>query len=113
MRRGDKLVKFSILFNILWCVFYNFSNLCLLSLNKQRSVRDPWSHQMSLCPGWLTHKKISDKVHRLFVMLPFFRPFRVVQFRKVIPLLTLLLYFLVSKDLVYTGICEASYQELL
>ena len=63
---------------------------------------------MSLCPGWLTHRVISDKVHRLFVPLSYFQPDRFVQLLSLIPILILLLYLLVSIDLVYTGICEIS-----
>ena len=61
---------------------------------------------MSLCPGWLTHRVISDRVHRLLVTLFYFRPDRFVQFLSLIPILILLLCFLVSKDLVHTGILE-------
>ena len=47
---------------------------------------------------------ISDRVHRLFVTLSNFLPDRLVQLLSLIPILILLLYFLVSIDLVYTGI---------
>ena len=49
---------------------------------------------------------ISDKVHRLLVTLSFFRPDRFVQLISLIPILILLLYLLVSIDLVLTGLCE-------
>ena len=55
---------------------------------------------------WLTHRVISDRVHRLLVSLPYFRPERFVQLLSLIPILTLLFYLLVSIDLVYTGLCE-------
>ena len=42
----------------------------------------------------------------------FFPPDRFVQFLVLIPMLILLLYLLVSIDLVKTGICEIRYQEL-
>ena len=35
-----------------------------------------------------------------------------MQFLSLMSILILLLYFIVSKDLVYTGICEIKYQEL-
>ena len=53
-----------------------------------------------------THRVISDKVHRLLVTLSYFRPDRFVQLLSLIPILILLLYLLVSIDLVYTGLCE-------
>ena len=53
-----------------------------------------------------THRVISDKVHRLFVTLSYFRPDRFVQLLSLIPILILLLYLLVSIDLVYTGFRE-------
>ena len=59
---------------------------------------------MSLSPGWLSHRVISDKVHRLFVKLSYFRPDRFVQLLSLIPILILLLDFLVSIDIVYSGI---------
>ena len=48
----------------------------------------------------------SDKVHRLHVTLSYFRPDRFVQLLILIPILILLLYLLVSIDLVYIGLCE-------
>ena len=50
----------------------------------------------SLSPGWLTHRLVIDKVHRLFDTLSFFRSDRFVQFLSLIPVLILLLYLLVS-----------------
>ena len=55
---------------------------------------------------YYTHRVISDKVHRLLVTLSYFRPDRFVQLLSLIPILILLLYLLVSLDLVYTGLCE-------
>ena len=75
-------------------------------------MRDFWSHQMSLSPGWLILRLISDKVQRLFFTLSYFRPYRIVQLLNLIPILMLLLNLLVSIDLVYTEICEIRYQEL-
>ena len=51
----------------------------------------------------LTHRVISDKVHRLLVTLSYFWPDRFVQLLSLIPILILLLYLLVSIDLEYTG----------
>ena len=65
-------------------------------------------HKMSnpnieLGPMWLTHRVISDRVHRLLVTLSYFRPDRFVQLLSLIPILILLLYFLVSGCL--TSLC--------
>ena len=57
--------------------------------------------------GSLTHRVISDKVHRLLVTLSYFRPDRFVQLFSLKPILILLLYLLVSIDLEYT-ICYES-----
>ena len=54
-------------------------------------------------PMWLTHRVISDRVHRLLVMLSYFRPDRFVQLLSRIPILILLFYFLVSGCL--TSLC--------
>ena len=59
---------------------------------------------MSLGPGWLYHRVISDRVYRLFVTLSYFRPDRFMQLLSLIPILILHLFFLVSIDIVYTGI---------
>ena len=68
---------------------------------------------MSLSPGGgFTHRVISDKVHRLFVTLSSFRPDSFVQLLSLITILILLFYLLVSIDLVYTGVCEARFQEM-
>ena len=52
---------------------------------------------------WLTHRVISDRVHRLLVTLSYFRPDRFVQLLSLIPILILLLYLLVSGCL--TSLC--------
>ena len=59
-----------------------------------------------LCIVYCTHRVISDEVHRLLVTLSYFRPDRFVQLLSLIPILILLLYLLVSIDLVYTGLRE-------
>ena len=61
---------------------------------------------IELCKDYYTHRVISDKVHRLLVTLSYFRPARFVQLLSLIPILILLLYLLVSIDLVYTGLRE-------
>ena len=53
-----------------------------------------------------TRRVILDKVHPLFVTLSCFRPNRFVQLLCLIPILILLLYPIVSIDLVYTGFRE-------
>ena len=64
-------------------------------------VRDFSSHQIFLV---IAHRVISDKVHRLLVTLSYFRSDRFVQLLSLIPILILLLYLVVSIDLVYTGL---------
>ena len=59
-----------------------------------------------LWPLACTHRVISDRVHGLFVTLSYFRPDRFVRLLGLIPILILLLYLLVSMDLVYTGFRE-------
>ena len=51
----------------------------------------------------LSHRVISDRVHRLLVTLSYFWPDRFVQLLSLIPILILLLYLLASIDLEYTG----------
>ena len=68
---------------------------------------------MSLSPGWLTHRVISDTVQRLYVTLSYFRPDRFVQLLSLMPILILLFYLLVSIDPVYTGICELGIKKYL
>ena len=48
--------------------------------------------------GCLTHRVISDRVHRLLVTLSYFRPDRFVQLLSLIPILILILYILISID---------------
>ena len=55
---------------------------------------------------YCTHRVILDRVHRLLVTLSYFRPDRFVQLLSLKPILILLLYLLVSIDLVYTGLRE-------
>ena len=47
---------------------------------------------MSFSLKWLTHRVISDRVHRLLVTLSFFRLDGSVQLLSLIPILILLLY---------------------
>ena len=61
------------------------------------------TYASELEPMWLTHRVISDKVHRLLVTLSYFRPDRFVQLLSLIPILILLLYYLVSGCL--TSLC--------
>ena len=56
-----------------------------------------------LDPLSVTHRVISDRVHRLLVTLFYFRPDRFVQLLSLIPILILLLYLLVSGCL--TSLC--------
>ena len=61
--------------------------------------------------GSLTHRVISDRVHRLLVTLFYFRPDRFVQLLSLIPILILLLYLLVSIDLECTGLLRVGLLE--
>ena len=63
-----------------------------------------FSYQMSFCPRLPSHRVFSDKIHHLLFTLSYFRPDRFVQLLSLIPILILLLYLIVSKDLVYNGI---------
>ena len=89
--------------------YYNLKMFCLnssLFLVKAKLLRS-YSRLMvapdELRPMWLTHRVISDRVHRLLVTLSYFRPDRFVQLLSLIPILILLLYFLVSGCL--TSLC--------
>ena len=67
--------------------------------------------QVSLDPGWPSHIVISDRVHRLLVTLSSVRPDKLVQLLSLVPILSLLSYFLVSIDLVYTVTLLARLEE--
>ena len=54
---------------------------------------------------WLSHRVVLDNVHRLFVNFSHFRSDRFVQLLiLILPILILPLYFLVSIDLVNSGV---------
>ena len=115
LSRGSFCIQLFVLFYQVFIFFFGFW-LCPFIKNKLQIDRrglqllydtwSPWSHRMSLSPGWLNHRVISDKVHRLFVTLSYFRPDRFVHFLSLIPTLILLLHLLVSIDLTCTGICR-------
>ena len=107
----DRLLIFWYFFLLLNCVNLYFNgSICLVgTLLKTLTCFDFKNCAflldfVSLCPGWLTHWVTLDKVHRLFVTLSYFRPDRFVQLLSLIQILILLLYLLVSIDLVYTSI---------
>ena len=75
---------------------------CCKKKNRQSQLKRKIAYLLSL-DGSLTHRVISDRVHRLLVTLSYFRPDRFVQLLSLIPILILLLYLLVSIDLEYTG----------
>ena len=79
------------------------SNLFLVNSKLLRSYSRLMIAPVELSPMWLTHRVISDRVHRLLVTLSYFRPDRFVQLLSLIPILILLLYFLVSGCL--TSLC--------
>ena len=51
------------------------------------SVKVLQSIILSFSPGWLSHRVFSDEVNRLFVMLSYFGPDRLVQILSLIPIL--------------------------
>ena len=59
---------------------------------------------LSSGPGWPSHRVILVKVQYLFVTPSYFRSDRLAQILSLIPVLILLVYFLVSIDLVYNGV---------
>ena len=67
----------------------------------QKKKNSPNCYELGL--ECITHRVISDRVHRLLVTLSYFRPDRFVQLLSLIPILILLLYYLVSGCL--TSLC--------
>ena len=101
LSRRDISIKL-LSYNILKMFCLN-SNLFLVISKLLRSYSRLMVAPDELEPMWLTHRVISDRVHRLLVTLSYFRPDRFVQFLGLIPILILLLYFLVSGCL--TSLC--------
>ena len=101
LRRRDISIKL-LLCNILkmFCLIFN---LFLVNSKLLRSYSRLMVAPDELGPMWLTHRVISDRVHRLLVTLSYFRPDRFVQLLSLIPILILLLYLLVSGCL--TSLC--------
>ena len=102
LSRRDISIKLSS-YNIFKMFCLN-SNLFLVNSKLLRSCSRLMVAPDELEPRWLTHRVISDRVHRLLVTLSYFRPDRFVQ-PILIPILILLLYYLVSGCL--TSLCEA------
>ena len=101
LSRRDISIKL-LSYNILK-MFCLISNLFLVSSKLLRSYSRLMVAPDELEPMWLTHRVISDRVHRLLVTLPYFRPDRFVQLLSLIPILVLVLYLLVSGCL--TSLC--------
>ena len=101
LSRRDILIKLSS-YNILK-MFCPNSNLFLVNSKLLRSCSRLMVAPDELEPMWLTHRIISDRVHRLLVTVSYFRPDRFVQLLSLIPILILLLYYLVSGCL--TSLC--------
>ena len=106
LKRRDFSIKFLSYKVFMKCcicliLIYFFSNYRLVKVCSRILVASD-----KLCILYCTHIVISDKVHRLLVTLSYFRPDRFVQLLSLIPVLFLLLYLLVSIDLVYTGLLE-------
>ena len=85
----------------MFCLISN--HLFLVSSKLLRSYSRLMVAPDELEPMWLTHRVISDRVHRLLVTLSYFRPDRFLQLLSLIPILILLLYLLVSGCL--TSLC--------
>ena len=84
----------------------NFKNLLSEEINLQGEWRvavTEITFPTELGLDCITHRVISDRVHRLLVTLSYFRPDRFVQLLSLIPILILLLYYLVSGCL--TSLC--------
>ena len=101
LSRRDISIKF-LSCNILK-MFCLISNLYLVNSKLLRSYSRLMVAPDELGPMWLTHRVISDRVHRLLVTLSYFQPDRFVQLLSLIPILILLLYLLVSGCL--TSLC--------
>ena len=101
LSRRDISIKF-LSCNILK-MFCLISNLYLVNSQLLRSYSRLMVAPDELGPMWLTHRVISNRVHRLLVTLSYFRPDRFVQLLSLIPILILLLYLLVSGCL--TSLC--------
>ena len=84
-------------------MFCLISNLLLVNAKLLRSCLRLMVAPDELGPKCITHRVISDRVHRLLVTLSYFRPDRFVQLLSLIPILILLLYYLVSGCL--TSLC--------
>ena len=72
-----------------------------LVFNDEKAIMFFFGYELG--PKCITHRVISDRVHRLLVTLSYFRPDRFVQLLSLIPILILLLYYLVSGCL--TSLC--------
>ena len=87
LSRRDISIKL-LSYNILKiCLNYN---LFLVSSKLLRSYSRVMVDPDELGPMWLTHRVISDRVHRLLVTLSYFRPDGFVQLLSLIPILILL-----------------------
>ena len=93
-------------YNIFKMLYLSNSNLILSKSRLVKVCSRLLVAPDEFCTMYYTHRVISDKVHRLLVTLSYFRPDRFVQLLSLLPILILLLYLLVSIDLVYTGLRE-------
>ena len=77
-------------------------------ITSRKTVKTPsrQKEQYELRPFGNTHRVGSVKVHRLLVTLSYFRPDRLVQHHRLISKIILLLYLLVSTNLLYIGLRE-------
>ena len=101
LSRRDISIKL-LSYNILEMFLSNFYSI-LVNSNLLRSCSRLMVAPDELRLECITHRVISDRVHRLLVTLSYFRPDRFVQLLSLIPILILLLYYLVSGCL--TSLC--------
>ena len=100
------LLHFSILVVVMFhplqgkILFWNFT----FFVGIVRASGDFFVPQVNLGPGRPSHRIVSDNLICLFVTLSYFCPVRFVQLLSLLPILILLLFFLVSADIIYTGI---------
>ena len=112
---SDLLSRRDISIKLLSCnilkMFCLISNLFLVNSKLLRSYSRLMVAPDELSLMWLTHRVISDRVHRLLAMLSYFRPDRFVHLLSLMPILILILYLLVSIDLEYTGLLRVGLLE--
>ena len=101
LSRRDISIKL-LSYNILK-MFCLISNHFLVSSKLLRSYSRLMVAPDELEPMWLTHRVISDRVHRLLVTLSYFWPDRFVQLLSLIPILIFLIIWMYCFDFIPCG----------